>query len=174
MTTTTTRIYVACLAAYNAGRLHGAWIDIDETTDADAVREAIGEMLAASPIPGAEEYAIHDHEGFGDLIGEYEDIVRVVTLGQAIAQHGEAFAAYASHVGAEYATVEDFEEAYAGEWSSEEEFAQDLAEQLGTVPEDAAWPASYIDWERATRDLFLTDYWSTTDSAGSIYVFRTI
>ena len=31
---TTPRIYVACLAAYNAGRLHGEWIDADQQIDA--------------------------------------------------------------------------------------------------------------------------------------------
>ena len=33
------RIYVACLASYNAGRLHGTWIDA--TQDADDVHAAI-------------------------------------------------------------------------------------------------------------------------------------
>ena len=32
-------------------------------------------MLARSPMPGAEEWAIHDYEGFGPLrLGEYEDL----------------------------------------------------------------------------------------------------
>jgi len=34
--TDTPRIYVACLAAYNAGKLHGEWIDADQ--DAEAIR----------------------------------------------------------------------------------------------------------------------------------------
>ena len=29
------RIYVACLAAYNNGYLHGVWIDADQDADAD-------------------------------------------------------------------------------------------------------------------------------------------
>ena len=48
MTTTTDtdtpRIYVACLASYNAGILHGEWID---ATDADVIREAIANMLSS-------------------------------------------------------------------------------------------------------------------------------
>ena len=55
--TTNPRIYVACLAAYNSGYLHGAWIDADQP--ADDIQSAVGEMLAASPIPRAEEWAIH-------------------------------------------------------------------------------------------------------------------
>ena len=45
------RIYVACLAAYNNGILHGAWI---EATEAWSMWEATRNMLAKSPIPDAE------------------------------------------------------------------------------------------------------------------------
>ena len=44
----TPRIYVACLAAYNNGRLHGRWID---ATDPHKVWEQVNAMLAASPEP---------------------------------------------------------------------------------------------------------------------------
>jgi len=71
-TTDTPRIYVACLASYNAGILHGEWID---ATDADTIREAIQEMLKGSPTAGAEEWAIHDYEGFGSIrLSEWEDV----------------------------------------------------------------------------------------------------
>ncbi|HCN93064.1 MAG TPA: antirestriction protein ArdA, partial [Hyphomonas sp.] len=50
------RIYVACLAAYNNGRLHGRWID---ATDPHEVWQHVRGMLAASPEPDAEEWAIH-------------------------------------------------------------------------------------------------------------------
>jgi len=64
------RIYVARLAAYNGGRLHGAWIKVED--DLEAVLLAVGAMLAASPEAGAEEYAIHDYEGFGAVVvGEF-------------------------------------------------------------------------------------------------------
>lgn len=39
------KIYVACLAAYNNGILHGRWIDADQ--DADEIRAGIAEMLKA-------------------------------------------------------------------------------------------------------------------------------
>lgn len=41
------RIYVASLADYNAGRLHGEWIDAHQT--ADELHSAVTAMLAASP-----------------------------------------------------------------------------------------------------------------------------
>ena len=44
--TTTARIYVACLASYNAGILHGEWIDV--TDDLEEMQESIDAMLSRS------------------------------------------------------------------------------------------------------------------------------
>lgn len=43
------KLYFACLASYNAGRLHGAWVDA--SSDVDEMQEAIATMLRASPCP---------------------------------------------------------------------------------------------------------------------------
>ena len=59
------RIYVASLSDYNAGQLHGKWIDADQ--EASNILGAVHAMLSASTEPYAEEWAIHDYEGFGDL-----------------------------------------------------------------------------------------------------------
>ena len=47
-------IYVACLASYNHGRLHGVSIDLDNVTDADDIRDQIAAMLRESPHPNVE------------------------------------------------------------------------------------------------------------------------
>ena len=53
MTVDTPRIYVADLAAYNAGYLHGIWIDA--TQEIENIWQQIRTMLAASPMENAEE-----------------------------------------------------------------------------------------------------------------------
>jgi antirestriction protein len=167
-TTDTPRIYVACLASYNAGILHGEWID---ATDADVIREAIQEMLKGSPTAGAEEWAIHDYEGFGSIrLSEWEDVDRVAELGALIDEHGEAFAAYADHVGVDYATEESFQDAYCGEWDSEQAYAENLFDELYAhdVPEHIA---PYIDYEAFARDLFINDNYSVESDSG-VYVFH--
>ncbi|WP_273241477.1 antirestriction protein ArdA [Hyphomonas atlantica corrig.] len=63
----TPRIYVACLAAYNNGRLHGAWID---ATEPDEMMQGVRAMLAASPEPGAEEWSIHGATRKSHLLSE--------------------------------------------------------------------------------------------------------
>lgn len=97
------KMYAACLASYNAGILHGAWIDA--TDDADEMSESIRAMLRESPcpnvtvecpdcegdgkqagdavcelckgkgvVPSAEEYAIHDYDGIPSSFGEYPSL----------------------------------------------------------------------------------------------------
>jgi antirestriction protein len=59
------RIYVASLSDYNAGRLHGRWIDAAQGVE--AVEAEIVDMLGESRQLVAEEWAIHDYDDFGDI-----------------------------------------------------------------------------------------------------------
>ena len=163
----TPKIYVRCLASYNAGHLHGKWID---ATDHDCIMEEIQEVLESSPDRG-EEWAIHDHEGFHGLeLSEYESIDRVAELGQLIAEHGAAFAAYANHVGVDFATEESFQDNFCGEHDSERAYAEELFDELylHEVPEHVQ---NYIDYDAFARDLFMGDCFSV-DKPGAVFVFH--
>lgn len=76
--------------------------------------------------------------------------------------------AYIDNVGEEYATAEQVEEAYNGEYTSDEAFAQDMAEQLGLINKDLAWPYTCIDWEQASKEL-MYDYFESNG-----YYFRNL
>ena len=161
------RIYVACLSSYNAGVLHGKWIDANQS--ADEIREEIASMLAESKHEPHEEHAIHDFEGFGGIkLSEYESIDRVAELGELLAEHGEAFAAYANYVGVDHATEEGFQEAFRGHYTSEEAFAEEFAEEV--YGKELGPMAGYIDYEKYARDLFMGDLFSV-DGDGGVYVF---
>lgn len=82
---------------------------------------------------------------------------------------------------AELAALRDFaEEASAvSDWqygeqfirdSYFEEYAQQLADDIGAIPDDAAWPLTCIDWERAARELRM-DY-TSYELAGVTYWAR--
>lgn len=53
--------------------------------------------------------------------------------------------------------LKDFEEAYQGEYPSDEDFARQLADDIGAVNSNAIWPNNCIDWEQAGREL-MYDY----------------
>jgi antirestriction protein len=147
------RIYVACLAAYNAGILHGVWIDA--TQDAEAMGREVAAMLAASPVAGAEEYAIHDYEGFeGAPISEYQGLESVSEIAAFIERHGTLGAKLIEHFGSLEDAAEVMEDRYCGAYASLEDFVQQITEETMEVPERLA---PYIDYARIARDLEIND-----------------
>lgn len=54
--------------------------------------------------------------------------------------------------------LDNFEENYNGYFSSDEEFAQDMAEQLGMIDNNATWPNNCIDWKQASYELMFDYY----------------
>lgn len=168
------RIYVACLASYNAGRLYGAWIDA--TQDADDIHADVAAMLAASPTPGAEEWAIHDSEGLG-AIGEWESFDRVAEIGQAVAEAGDnapALLAWLDYDGSR--DVNEFADTYAGRWDSVREYAEDFADTCGDLASIPDSLACYIDFDAYGRDLVAGGDVYTVPArwqdGGGVYVFR--
>jgi antirestriction protein len=172
------RIYVASLVDYNEGRLHGEWIDAAQ--DEEELERCVKEMLARSPSPGAEEWAIHDYEGFGLLrLDEFESLASVAKVASGIAEHGPAFAAWAAHVGADSEAIDEFEDAYMGEWESAVAFAGEMLDDMGHIEEIMrgvpAHLAAYvqIDYEGFVRDLVRNGELATLEKPdGGIYVFR--
>lgn len=172
------KIYVACLAAYNNGVLHGRWIDADQ--DADAINEEIQAILASSPISGAEEFAIHDFEDFGSYrVDEYDSVELVSAIARALSEHGDAMSAWLSNdmpqtVEQAEERIERFNEAYLGEWDSLEHYADDYLEEIGAHKALQMFgPSVRIDVAGFARDLELGGDVFTADAAGgSVYVFN--
>ena len=163
------RIYVACLAAYNNGWLHGAWIDVED--DADAVRDAINAILKASPVPGAEEYAIHDHEGFGGVeIAEYAGVDKVVRIASFLRERGTLGALVLEHFcGDLEAATSALGEDYRGVFESLADCYQEMTEETLAIPEALRF---YIDWEAMARDARLNGEVFTVETAyNEIHVF---
>jgi len=78
------RIYVADLAAYNAGRLRGDWIT--PSGDVDELAEQIQDVLRSHKRKGepvSEEWAIHDYDGFPDM-GEYPGLKELAAMANAL------------------------------------------------------------------------------------------
>lgn len=53
--------------------------------------------------------------------------------------------------------LDDIEEAYTGSFDNDEDFAEDVAEQIGAIDKNATWPQTCIDWEQAAKEL-MYDY----------------
>jgi antirestriction protein len=156
------RIYVASLSDYNSGYLHGSWLDAAQTVD--GIESGIAAMLAGSPTPGAEEWAIHDYEGFGGIaVHGYEDLTLLTQLAEGLTRHGPAFASWVQVVGRDPEELQRFEEAYLGNHPSLAAYAEELLDSLGVIAEFDRWAndhlgehlAPYVQWdfEGLGRDL---------------------
>ena len=176
------RIYVASLSDYNNGILHGNWLDAAQ--EPNELQADITEMLATSPTQQrygdvAEEWAIHDHEGFGSLqIGEYTGIERISRLAKGIEQHGLAFAAWAAYVGeTSDELLDQFEDRYQGEWPNVWAYADNLLDELDAhryLDEVPEWLQTYVSIDVAgfARDLELSgDIITEEAESGSVWIW---
>jgi len=155
------KIWVGSLSDYNAGYLHGEWLDA--TVGSDELEDAIQFLLYNSHEPDAEEYAVMDYDGFGHglttLLGEYPNLQTISRLAEGIAQHGEAFAVWAAYVGPEqHEQLDQFEDHYLGEWESMRSYAEHLLDEMEAfrfLDDAPEWLQPYIelDIDSYARDL---------------------
>lgn len=168
------RIYVACLAAYNNGKLHGRWIEANQ--DAHDIRAEVTEMLKSSPEPMAEEWAIHDYEGYGEIrLSEWESLDRVSVLASLIEPHGDAFSIWYVSQDAYLLDDEELEEKFIEQWQgahkSESAFADYLLDESGQLSQVPEWARNYFDFASYARDLRLGGDYTFVSHNAQVYVY---
>jgi antirestriction protein len=165
------KIYVACLAAYNHGILHGESLDV---TDPDALNAQTQAMLAASPIPAAEEWAIHDYEGFGSYtVSEYAGLTELCEIADFIQEAGEDLASglLSYFGGALDDALTAYHENYQGEFDDLAAYAEQLAEDCGELASVPERYRQYIDFEAMGRDMNLNGDIFTLEVGQYLHVF---
>lgn len=194
------RVYIACLASYNAGILHGEWIDLDGL-DADDLREEIADMLRRSPCPNV-EVACPECGGTGNAnrdphkadgclrcgstgkvpsaeewaVHDYDDFP---DLGEypSIERLVEVAEAISKHGEAmrvwldRTGSVEGFEDAYYGTAESWEDFVARLLEETGALDEVPEHLRYYFDYAAYARDLKTDGWWAEYDAYGKMHFF---
>lgn len=169
----TFRVYIACLAAYNAGILHGEWVEVSPCPN--EMREEISRILKASPEPDAEEWAIHDNEGFGSYhVSEHPNL-------EDLCDHVDAFyetrhdcdlidGVIADRNCSAREAIEFIDEHYAGEWESVEHWAEDFLEEtegLDKLPDHLRY---YFDYSAYVRDKELNGEILTIPAGKGVHV----
>lgn len=166
---TTPSIYIADLSAYNNGRLHGVWINA--TDGLNEIWDQVKAMLKTSPEAMAEEYAIHDYEGFGSYkVSEYEGLEAVHGIAVFIEEHGALGAEVLDYACGDMEQAEKtLTESYNGEYKSVADFAEQLTEDTSEVPEHLQY---YIDYEKMGRDMELSgDIFTIETGFEEIHIF---
>lgn len=159
-------IWVGCLAAYNNGHLHGKWIEVTTT---DEIQDEINNVLNTSPVPGAEEWDIFDHEGLGSDISC--DLEEIVAKADFMKEHGDVGIAVLGHCGGDLEDAQNMLDNYCGEYDNEIAYAEELFQECYAhdMPENLRY---YFDTERFARDLFLDGYISLDSNNHTVFVFQ--
>lgn len=163
-----TKIYVADLAAYNNGVLHGVWIE--DLLDIDEINQQVVDMLSKSPVKHAEEYAIHDYEGFGELeIGEFVSLNRINQIAIFLNEYpncGDVVLTYCNGDIDEANRL--LEDGYQGIYDSIEDYAQEICEECYSIPDPLKY---YIDWNRFARDMLLNGDIHVVEKQSKLLIF---
>lgn len=128
-------------------------------------------MLARSPIENAEEYAIHDYEGFeGVTVREYASIENVARMGAFIAEHGALGAGLLEQFVGDIDQAETaLQDCYHGPFASFADFMEEVTIESVTIPEALRY---YIDWEAMARDAEMGGEFFTIETArDEVHVF---
>lgn len=172
------RVYVACLAAYNNGWLHGKWIDAAQ--EYDTFIDEINAMLKESPVTKeygeiAEEWAIHDYEGFGNYrVEEWSSLKELCDIANLIEneEQGELILELMNYLGLG-TSIDDAKEFldnnYQGIHKDVGEYAEYITEEIGTeIPKHLQY---YIDWDKMGRDMKLDGDIFTIELNDGMHVF---
>ena len=128
-------------------------------------------MLASSPRPDVEEWAIHDFEGFGAWQpSEYESLDQLTLVASAIGEHGLAVTHWFDYLGeASDEAARSFADAFRGEYKSMSSYLDSLIEETDVqiAVEPPGWERYVkIDEEALRRDLEIELHVADTHDGG--------
>ena len=151
-------IYCGTYGKYSGEKgICGLWIDLTTFYDYDDFIEFCQAIHADEEDP---ELMAQDYEGFprqwyNEGFMSEDDFDHILEYSDMCDKHGqEAVDDYMEF----YDELDNFEEAYCGEWESEEDFARHIVEECYDLESEMGDLARYFDYEAFGRELFMYDY----------------
>jgi antirestriction protein len=172
---TSIKIYVGTYRKYNNGSLFGQWIDLNDFSDFEELKNEMFKLHKDEEDP---EFMFQDYEcseaikDLGLISESYlsSDIYNIIESIENCSYDEEVIESFINSIGI-YDTIDEIiekvEESYSGEYSNDIEFVQELLESTGDIPESLP-NYIHIDWESTARDI-IYDY-----SADNNHYFRNI
>lgn len=170
------RIFLTDYASYNEGNQfkNGHWVDLSDFSDQDELQEYIDKHFEMAGIEDP-EIMITDYEGFPECYYsesgmDFEKLYEFINMDdddrQMLTMYAEA-----TGYGIEDVTLEDANDKFHGTADSEANFAEQMAEECGEIPEGiSSWIV--IDWEASWNYSLRHDYNTATDDNRTIWFFR--
>ena len=162
-------VYVGTYGKYNEGSLCGLWIDLSSFSDYDEFIDFCNAIHADEEDPElmAQDYEAFPRQGYNEGFMSEEDFDHI----QEYTELCDKYDVDAVDDYMEFADeLDNFEEAYCGEWDSEEDFARHIVEECYDLEKLMGDLSRYFDYEAFGRDLFMWDY----NMGANNHVFRRI
>ena len=165
-------IYVGTFGKYASGSLAGAWLNVADYADEEAFFAACKELHKDEEAP---EFMFQDFENVpkgmaGECWVNSELFEMAAALADMDESEAEAYGIFCDYqgTGADL-SLEHFRDCYMGEYDSEEDFAEQFADDCGylsQIPDNLRY---YFDFEKFARDLFLDGFYF---DAGHVFDFN--
>ena len=162
-------VYVGTYGKYNDGSLRGLWIDLSSFNDYDEFINFCKAIHADEEDPElmAQDYEGFPREWYTEGFMSEDDFDNILEYSDMCDKHGvDAVDDYIEFND----SLDNFEEAYCGEWDSEEDFARHIIEECYNLEKMMGSLANYFDYEAYADALFDWDYNMGTNG----HVFRRI
>ena len=162
-------VYVGTYGKYNDGSLRGLWIDLSSFNDYDEFINFCKAIHADEEDPElmAQDYEGFPREWYTEGFMSEDDFDNILEYSDMCDKHGnDAVDDYMDFND----SLDNFEEAYCGEWDSEEDFARHIVEECYNLEKMMGSLANYFDYEAFARELFNWDY----NMGANGHVFRRI
>ena len=158
-------VYVGSYYKYNGGDLYGLWVNLASFDSYDEFIEFCKAVHSDEEDP---ELMYQDFQGFPycwySESGLHDTFDKILEFAQCDNQ--EAAEIYINELG--HDDVDGFEDAYQGEWKSEEDFAWHIYEEC-YEHEMSEFASKYFNVEAFARDLFIDDYYFSDGHVFSRY-----
>ena len=162
-------VYVGTYGKYNEGSLCGLWIDLSSFSDYDDFIDFCKAIHADEEDPElmAQDYEAFPRQWYNEGFMSEDDFDHI----QEYTELCDKYDVDAVDDYMEFADeLDNFEEAYCGEWDSEEDFARHIVEECWDIERTMGDLSRYFDYEAFGRDLFMYDY----NMGANNHVFRRI
>jgi len=158
-------VYCGTYAKYNNGSLFGKWLNLSNYSDYEELYQAMKELHKDEQNP---EFMLQDYEFpkffiNQGLISESHISKDIYEIAEKINDSGLEFEIIEAYVDCIGNYCKDTEElldrvldSYSGEFNSDEDFAQEMLEQDGSIPENLP-SYIFIDWQKTAYN-FMFDY----------------
>ena len=114
-----------------------------------------------------------EYEGFGPIDHDDLDTLRtddMLEVARLYDLHDEKYALYVNEIGAQFASEDNFDNAYQGYYYTETAFAEEYVKDTGIFDGASEELVRYFDFDAYTNDL-LHNYWTAEAEGGGVYIY---